>query len=181
MLQKDFVAELAKLHPSSTFLTLHGYRNEHSEVADYNIVFHISYENALKKSVSILDSYLPIDDLQAKAKTELLTSFKNSLTNIKETPIEEIDDEYTRFFSDGKYVKGVKMHTATGTLHLYGSVVNKKVIIPASYPKKNKRELTIAKDKLRRMCPVDKFRQFKILPENVTSISVGNLNLLPPE
>lgn len=181
MNKEQFVSELAKLNSASTFLTLNGYRNEASEVANYSIVFHISYENALKNSVSLLESHIPVDDLQAKAKAELLTSFQKSLTNINETPIEDVDDAYTRFFNDGKYIKGVKMHTTTGTLHLYGSVVHKKILVPGTYPKKNKRELTIAKDKLRRTLPIGAFRQFKILPENVDSIAVNNLNLLPPE
>lgn len=177
----QFVSELSKLNSNSMFLTLNGYRNESSEVANYSIVFHISYESALKKSVAALESYIPANDLEALAKTELIDGYNKSLSKINEIPIEEIDDAYTRFFSDGQYIKGVKMHTETGTLHLYGSVVHKKVLIPGSYPKKNKRELTIVKDRLRKLCPVNKFRQFKILPSNVNDISVGNLSLLPPE
>lgn len=178
--QVQFVAELAKLRPNSTFLTLKSYRNEHSEVADYSIVFHMSYENALQKSISTLEQYVPANDVEAKAKNELLESFHNSLNKMEETPIEEIEDGYTRFYDNGKYIKGVKMHTESGTLHLYGLVSQKKILVPGSYPKKNKRELTIAKDKLRYMCAVGKFRQFKILPQNVDSIKVENVSLLPP-
>lgn len=176
----QFVTELSKLRESATFLTLKGYRNEHSEVADYSIVFHMSHQNALKKSIMVLEGIVPDGTLQAQAKRELLESFQTSLQKTEETVIAEIEDAYTRFFYMNNYIRGVKMHTATGTLHLYGLVVHKKVIIPGTYPVKNKRELTLAKDKLRRLTPMGKFRQFKILPEQVDRIVVENISLLSP-
>ncbi len=179
--QNQFVGELSKLRPSATFLSLSGYRNEHSEVADYSIVFHISYENALKRSIAALDAVVPADTLQALAKRELIDGYNTSLNKIALTPVEEIDDAYTRFFdSDGSYIKGVKLHTETHTLHLYGFVNSKRVIIPGQYPHRNKKDLTKAKDQLRKLCPVDKFRQFRITSAQVDRISVEHLSLLPP-
>lgn len=179
--KEQFVAELSKLRPSATFLSLSGYRNEHSEVADYSIVFHISYENALKRSIMALECVVPEDEMQVIAKRELIDGYMKSLNRMEETPIEEVDDAYTRFFdTNGSYIKGVKLHTATDTLHLYGLVNSKRVLMPGCYPKSNKRPLTVAKDKLRKLCPVNKFRQFKILPQQVDKISVENLSLLPP-
>ena len=181
MNKEQFVAELAKLRPSATFLSLSSYRNEHGEVADYSIVFHMSYENALKRSIMILEGVVPEDDMQAVAQKELMDGYNKSLDRMSEISIEEIDDAYTRFFdNDGNYIKGVKLHTATDTLHLYGLVNSKRVIVPGLYPHHNKRALTVAKDKLRKMCPVNKFRQFKILPSQVDRIAVENLSLLPP-
>lgn len=179
--QTAFVSELAKLRTSATFLSLVGYRNEHQEVADYSIVFHMSYENALKRSIVALEAVVPEDALQTVAKQELIDGYNKSLTKMAETPVEEIDDAYTRFFDDdGQYIKGVKVHTSTNVLHLYGLVNAKRVVIPGSYPTHNKRALTIAKDKLRKLCPVDRFRQFKITPGQVDRIAVENLSLLPP-
>jgi hypothetical protein len=177
-----FVAELAKLRSSSTFLSLIGYRNEKSEVADHNIVFNISYENALKRSIVALEPYLPNGDIEVTAKEELLASFRESLKSIDETPIDEIDDAYDRFFdTDGSYIKGVKLHRESDVLHLYGLAVHRRVIMPGTYKKVNKRPLTIAKDKLKKLCPVSKFRQFKLLPSQVDSISVQSLSFLPPD
>ena len=182
MNQEQFVAELAKLRTSSTFLTLKGYRAESGEIADFNIVFHMSYKNALLRSLAVLESIVPSDALEAQAKKELTESFMTSLDKIETTPIEEIDDAYRRFTdSDGQYIKGVKLHEETNTLHLYGLVVQKKVLMPGVYKKVNSKPLTIAKDKLRRQLPVSKFRQFKITPDQVDSVSVENLSLLPPE
>lgn len=182
MNRESFINELSSIRPSSTFISIMGYRNDHGEVADYNVVFHMSYRNALLRSIAILESVVPTDDLEAQAKKECIESFMTSLDKVETTPIEELDDGYRRFTdSNGKYIKGVKLHEESDTLHLYGLVVNKKVIVPGTYKTKNSKPLTIAKDKLRRLCPVSKFRQFKITPDQVDRISVEGLNLLPPE
>ena len=182
MNQEQFVAELAKLRTSSTFLTLKGYRSESGEIADVNIIFHISYKNALLRSIGILEAVIPNDELEAQAKRECLESYMTSLDKIETTPIEEIEDSYRRFTdSNGKYIKGVKLHEQTGVLHLYGLVTQKRVIMPGLYKKVNSKPLTIAKDKLRRLCPVSKFRQFKITTDQVDSVSVEGLHLLPPD
>ena len=181
MNKKEFVDQLGKLRPNSTFLTLQGYRNAYSEVADYSVAFHISYENALKRSVEILEAYDAKNDLEVLAKKELIATYKRSIQKAQ-VPEADIEDSYTRFFDeDGKYIKGVKMLTKTGELHLYGFVVHKKVTMPGSYgPDSDRKELTIVKDRLRRMCPVSRFRQFKFTSDHVDQISVEGLHLLPP-
>lgn len=179
----QFVAELAKLRPGSTFLAVKGYKNEASEIADYSIAFHFSYENALKKSIETLAKLDLKEPLEIQARHELLDSFAKSLARGAASPeLEERDPTYSYFKDDnGNYVKGVKLHTASDTLHLYGLVVHKKVLLPGIYPSKNRKPLTVAKDKLRHLTPVGKFRSFKMLPHQVDSISVQNVSLLPPE
>lgn len=178
----DFIAELGKLRPSATFLTLKGYRNEASEIADYSVAFHISYENALKKSIAVLSALDLQGDLEKQARFELLDSFAKSLARGAGSPeLEERDPTYSYFKDDdGNYIKGVKMHDATWTLHLYGLVVHKRVLMPGIYKHVNHRPLTIAKDKLRHLTPVGKFRQFKLLSSQVDNIAVEKLSLLPP-
>lgn len=178
----QFVTELSKLRPSSTFLTLRGYRNEASEIADYSIAFHMSYENALKRSIKTLAEMDLSGDLEKQARFELLDSFAKSLARGAASPeLEERDSTYTYFKDDdGNYVKGVKYHPELATLYLYGLVVHKRVLLPGMYPTKNKKPLTVAKDKLRYMTSVGKFRSFRITTAQVDSISVENLTLLPP-
>lgn len=180
MNRERFVAELSKLRPASTFLSLTKYRNEFSEVADYSIVFHMSYETALQKSIAALEKFQPFSVLQCQAKKSLLESYQFSLGKMAHTPVEEIDDAYTRFFdSQGRYIKGVKMHTKTQTLHLYGLLSHKRVIMPGLYPPDTRAELTVIKDELRKMTPVGKFRQFRVRPDQVDKIAVEKLTLLP--
>jgi hypothetical protein len=171
----DFVGTLASIRPAATFLRLHHYRNELGEVADYNIVFHINYKNAIERSIAAIEAYQPENKLEAQAKSELLDGYQTSL---KKVGVLENDDHYDHFYDDnGKVIKGVKLHKATDTIHLYGAVVNKKVVTAGKNKVTNKRPLTIAKDKLRSLTPLSAFRQFKITPSQVDKITVENLDL----
>ena len=179
--KQQFINELSKLRPSSTFLHLKGYVNSVGEKADYNIVFHMSYLNALHKSIDTLNSLNLVLPEENEARNQLIESFNNSIKKIETTPIEEIDDNFTRFFDEsGNYIKGIKLHTESNTLHLYGLVVNKRVLIPGNYKKVNSSKMTIMKNQLRYLTQCGKFRDFRITPNQVESISVERLTLLPP-
>lgn len=104
MNQEQFVAELSKLKAGATFLSLNRYVNAANETANYNIVFHISYENALKRSIDTLRAMDLTSDLDKHARSELLESFGKSLNKAMTISIDEIADAYTRFFEDRKSV-----------------------------------------------------------------------------
>jgi hypothetical protein len=176
----DFVSELSKLKSNSTFLTLKSYRTENDEVADYSLVFNMSYTNALKRSIATLEALSLSNDLERQARTELLASYNKSLSNPEK--VEEREPAYDYYVNeDGSPVKGVKLHVATNTLHLYGLQVHKRVLLPGNYKTVNSKPLTIAKKKLTALTAVGKFRQFRITPDKVDSISIQGLELLPPE
>ena len=175
-----FVYQLSLLKPSSTFLSLKGYRNSHSEIADYSLVFNMSYSNALKRSIETLKAMSLGNELERQAREELLASYTKSLANPE--PIETREDAYMHFMrDDGSFVSGLKLHVASNTLHLYALQVHKKVLMQGMYPKVNSRPLTLAKKKLASLTSVGKFRQFRITPDQVDSIQVQGLSLLPPE
>lgn len=179
--KKQFVDELAKLRPSATFLYLKSYRNVASEIADYSLVFHVSYKAAVQRSIEFLEKFTPTNPLQEQAKESLMFEFKNSLWSIPQDDTERHQSNYRRFKDqDGNYIKGIKLHTRSDTLHLNGLLVKKYVILPGLYDHKRESNLFKEKKKLRRLCPVGRFRQFKILPNQVDRISVENLCLLPP-
>jgi hypothetical protein len=180
MQNEDFVAEIAKLKPASTFLSLIGYRNENFEIANYSISFNMSYTNALQRSIATLEGLSLQTDLERQAREELLTSYRKSLSNPEK--VEEREPAYTYYVdADDKPIKGIKLHIATGTLHLYGLVSQKRILLPGIYKTVNSKPLTIAKQKLSRLCSVGKFRQFKLTSNNVDSINVQGMELLPPE
>jgi hypothetical protein len=174
-----FIEALSKLRPSSTFLTIRGYSNDHGEVADYSIIFHINYRSALERSLLQLESIVPENDLEAQAKKELITSYKTSLEKMDTIPLEEAEENYTYFKDEnGHPIKGVKLHKENNTLYLYGLVVHKRVLIPGNYKEVKSRPLTLAKNKLKRDLSVNKFRQFKILPSQIEEINVEHLSML---
>ena len=169
---------LSNIRPDSTFLTLKEYRNQNDEVSDFQIIFHASYEAALKKSIDILNAYNPNDNLEEQAKDELITSFKNSLNKIQNDS-EEANEHYHRVIVDGKTVKGVKVHKETGIGYVFGLLHKKVIQKHGSYKTVNKQPLTIAKDKLRAMVPASNWRQFIIKPGSCKYIRVERLTLLP--
>ncbi len=178
--QLQFVNELSKLRPSATFLSLMGYRNEAGEIANYSIIFHVSYESTLRRSIEALDSLEPKTDYERIAKEELLDSYWASLDRMATTPLEELlDSNYTYFMDDNhKIIKGIKMHHS-GILHLYGLVNHKRVLLPGNYrPGDSRRPLTKAKDQLRKSLPISKWRQFRLTANQVDRISVENLSFL---
>ena len=171
---------LSKVRPSSTFLSLRGYRSESGELADYQLAFHMSYANALEKSIAALETVVPADDLEAQAKGELLASYGKSLDKVKSEPLEVVGDHYERVLdATGTPIKGIKYHRETGKLHLYGLLVRKATIEPGTYKASNKRPLTVAKDRLRKLGPVSRFRQFIIDPQHVGVVVVEGQTLTP--
>lgn len=138
-------------------MTISGYSNANGEIANYSIVFNVSYENALKKSIEIINNYNAESNLQKTAKAEVLKSLNKSLTNL-----ESVGDGYDKVVSKGKLIKGIKFHRSSAAYHIYGFVVHKKVLLPATYKDVKSSDLTIEKRKLMKLCPVSKYRQFKL-------------------
>ena len=139
----------------------------------------MSYRSALERSILHLESVVPETDLEAQAKKELITSYKTSLDKVDTVPLEEVEDNYSHFKDEnGQMIKGVKLHKETNTLHLYGLVVYKRVLIPGNYKEVKSRPLTLAKNKLKKDLPVNKFRQFKLLSSQVEEINVEHLSML---
>lgn len=176
---KQLVNKLSKLNKSSTFLSIKSYKNNFSEIADYSIVFNISYENALRKSIKILESTKTKSNIEALAKQELIDAYAQSLLKMKNSGEESLGEAYEKVYDENNSaITGIKKHRGSGDLHLYGLVVHKKILIPGNYSVKNKRELTIIKDKLRKNLPINNFRQFIISKDRMDQISVHGIDLL---
>lgn len=173
----DIINTFSNIRSSSTFMQLHHYKNDAGEIADYNLVFNISYKSALQRSINRLKSYTPENSLEETAKNQLIDGYQKSLNSFHSHTNEKNYSYYHR--NDGSLIKGIKLHIPTNTLHLYGAVLNKKVITPVHYKKVNKSDLTLAKDKLKKLTPLNAFRQFKISSENLHKISVEKLKINP--
>jgi len=167
--------ELLKLSSSSTFLSVKGYTNEFGEKSNFQIVFNIDYIKAVKKAIKIWTEYQPQSDLESYARNELIQSYTDTLNNCSRStsasayiPISDLR---------GNLIKGVKFHYKENAIHLFGFLLKKKVLIPGVYIKRNKRPLTHAKDRLRSLTNLSKFRQFKLVQGRFDTINVGKLSL----
>ena len=171
---------LSALRPSSTFVSVRGYRSaESGELADYQIAFHMSYGAALRRSIEAVEAYVPADDTEAQAKGEVLASYRTSLDKVENEPLEVVGEHYDRIVVDGAHVKGVKIHRDSGKLHLFGLLVRKTVREPGSFKEVKSKPLTVAKNKLRKLGPVAKFRQFIFDPAHVECIAVERMVIEP--
>lgn len=165
----------ASLRRSSTFLSILGYKSANGSVANYQLSFHTSYKEAVDKSLKVIEAFEISPEIRAAypeidaAKSELIASFQQTLAT--EDPVEAhyepILDE------DGNPIKGIKRHRTSGEVHLTGLINRKTTLVQGRSSKlSNKSAKTIAKDFLRGMTTVDRFRQFKLTPGNFREIRV---------
>lgn len=142
----------------------------------------MSYENALVRSIAIVEKFKPQGETQERAQVEVLASYKESLHRVRTVPIEEVNDAYYRYHDDdGKLIDCIKLHVETDILHMFGLLNMKRVHVPGTYKKVNSRQLTIEKKKIQRLCPLSRFRQFRLHYSQLEKIRVQNISLLPPD
>lgn len=170
---EPILAALSAIRPSSTLLALHGYRSAEGEVSDRVIGFHVSYENALNKSAAILrDLGEQPDPIAEEARQELLASFRKSLDG------EGREDPYVPVLSpSGEIIRGIKAHPEKGRVYIFGMQMpnQKRILVPGTYKPVNKRAKTIAKDRLRELLPVSRWRMFILDGGNVDRITVERM------
>jgi len=182
---------LSRLRPGSTFLSIRGYQNRYLEVANYSLCFHVSYTNAIAKSIEILKKQVPTNEIQKRALEELIASYTNTLQGYN--PKATSADAYERIVNvENEIIRGVKYHPANDELHLWGFQIRKKphpilvecdicgdgTIHPESTRKPvNSRPLTIAKNEYKKLLPVERFHQFRLVPTVFKEIRVQNMSL----
>ncbi len=166
-----------QIQPGATMLAVREYTNNYDEVSDFSIVFHIDYLNAVKRSLQIINALQPKSILEEVARRELIESYLETLSgqgNSRDTnshAYEPIKD------GTGTIVKGVRWHSNYTRIYLYGLLVWKKILSPGQYKETNRAPLTIVKDSLRRLTPVDRFRQFILIQDRFKSIGVVKMTL----
>lgn len=176
-----FLSAISNLRPSSTFLTLSDYKNSQGELADYSIVFHSSYESLLRRSISQLEQYVPLDNLERQAKMILLSSYEKSLAIFEKESLNDRGDGYLHFQdSNGRWIKGIKLHEASNTIHISGKVIHKNVKKSSHKKEVNSKPLTLAKQKISENLPISKWRQFKLTPDRLSSVAVEHMILEAP-
>jgi hypothetical protein len=181
MNQDQFIKTIASVRPQATFLTLHGYKASSGEVADHQIIFHVSYEALLKRSEDALQEMQFFTEPETKAKETILRSIAKSLAGLK-PQIEEIDGAYERFFDDeGKHIRGIKRHIESGVMHLYGVTVQKRIHVPGEFKEVKSKPETIVKNRILNLLPMSKWRQYRLTHDQVSHVTVDKREILPPD
>lgn len=177
---------LSEIKKGSTFLTVRHYTNNFGEICDFSVVFHISYHNAVDRSLRLLEAYNPVDaDCVGKryccgelrlARLELLDSFRMTLTgyNPLATSVQAyslVDD------GSGSPINGIKLHDRQDILHLNAFRVYRNLLQKGSYPEDRRAAKTVAKDDLRSKLPVGRYVQFKLTPGKFHHLVVAGITL----
>ena len=68
---------------------------------------------------------------------------------------------------------GVKLHKASGALHISGVLITETVREPGEYKEVKSAPKTIAKNAIRNMLPLSKLREYKLTAENIEQVTVG--------
>lgn len=188
--KSECTEKLATLRPHATFLTVHHYTNNFGEIADFSIVFHVNYLKSVERAYALVRNFKPglehtrkkdftISDLMV-ARAELLQSYSWTLSG--DNPLATSAHAYTTVLNeDGEEIPGIKLHMDQDLLHLWGFGVHKRVLKSGTYPPDRRLALTKAKDALRQMSPLGRFRQFRLQPGRFKKLVVQCLTIKEEE
>jgi len=161
-------AALNQIRPGSTFLSIKNYKNNHQGRYNFGIVFHVNYLNAVRRAVNTWYQYKPCDDIETRMRADLINSYTDTLNGRNERSLSA--HAYQRV-SDGQNVlNGIKYHTRGACVHMWGFLVHRVELSPSIYPPSNRSAQAITRQRLIKMTPLSKFRQFD-------SIGVEHLTL----
>jgi hypothetical protein len=168
----------AKTIRGTSFIGIRNYENKQGEVSNQTIIAGITYENCLLNDFKVLQENKDkvFETLQKEYPNDLIeTAYNNLFTSLeKRLSSDEVkqalreQNDLTIKLSDAQkdaYVhiaKGVKLHIETMQLHVFGLVARKTVIKPIEYKETNSRALTLAQNKIKKLCEFkqDKYRNF---------------------
>jgi hypothetical protein len=135
-----------------TMVSIRGYRNSNGEISNSIVNIGASLDNAKKKDIEFLKGRSGSTEIEELAIAELIKSLENPDSNRSKGQI----DTYTII------TKGLKVHNSTGEIYVFGLRMKKEIIQEGTYPSVNSKDLTIAKNALRKELKSSKFTQFKI-------------------
>jgi len=142
------------------------------EVARYTLQLGFSYRNILHKSIIDLEVERQImTDLPRQAADEILASLNASLAGTQSKYTKK--DIYEDYKVDGKTIQGIKVNKNDGSLKIFGLVTSKVQISPEVTPHKkyNSAPLTVEKNRITKMLPIGRFREFAL-----DNLAIAKLN-----
>lgn len=152
------------------------YTNSKGEKSNQTINVGVSYQNVLENSLNQLAS------IDKEAIKQEATS-KGLDPSLVDTAVNEIEGSLSRSLSRPEQVeigdvsnfdtlsKGIKVHRVSGELYLSGLVRSKTVITPGTYKEVKSRPLTLVKKLIEKQLMFNKYRMFKLTPDQIHQVS----------
>lgn len=178
MTKTDAVAQISEAITNiggSQFVGLTYRTKGTQELARYTINVGASYHSLVEKSLTELEilteeNKTTWDGIETLAAVEVTSSLNKTLLAHAEGAQNE---DYTKI---GQYVplgNGLSLNSKDGSLQLFGVLQSKVVLEPGEHKIVNSKPLTIAKNKLKKLLPIDKFREFCIDLNNLESVRIN--------
>lgn len=153
------------------------------ELARYTAILGANYHNLIEKSKLALELTpeteivaLGIDSsIAAQAKADVLTSFAKTLAAHANG---EQNADYTKRGQYSPLGNGLNLNTTDFSIQLFTLVQSKVVIEPGEHKKVNSKPLTIAKNKITKMLPIGKFREFAVDAGNFQNVRLQGETLV---
>ena len=169
-------AVFRQLRQSSQFLAVMKYTNNFGEVSDFQLCFNIDYKSAVVKAMHIWRGIQPSNPIERQALDGLMQSYEDSMWG--KNPRATASHVYERIVDgNGDYIKGVKLFSNMDEVHLFGLLLNKRVIRPGRNPYRRQSPLTQQKNKYKALTALSKFRQFRLVRGNFGEICVKDMTL----
>jgi inosine/xanthosine triphosphate pyrophosphatase family protein len=172
----------------ASFLGIRNYESSKTgELANYVVISNFSYANAIAHDMKALtaltnndltiiskDTGLDIEVLK-QAKTALLTSFEKNQN--KETQSNQSKAQQDIYI---KLNDAIKVHKETEQVYIYALAHKKVVIEKGTYPTVNSRELTKAKNAIKKACgfKTAKYRLFIVDKNQLTSVKIKGTEVI---
>jgi hypothetical protein len=165
-----------RIRHGSTFMSVMNYENNFGEVSNFGLVFHASYQNAVRKALNIWIPFRPSTSLEADARLELINSYLQTMSGFN--PGAKSAHAYSGIIDRHlRPIDGCKWYDSGREVHIWGFRVHKIVLKSGSYPASTWGPLREAKQRLISMTPLINFRQFKIVEGRFGHIGVEKLTL----
>ena len=157
---KEIQEKIANSPTGVSFFAVKGYQNEQGEISNYVINVGSDFEKAKKADIKFLQNLKVATIKDAKSDVVLLEQARQELLKALIEPSKTRSEGQTDAYEH--IAPNVKRHLTNGNLYVFGTRVNKNVLVKGTYPVVNSRPLTIAKDEIRELLKSTKYRQFKL-------------------
>ncbi len=139
------------------------YTNKHGETSRYLVHLNVNYQKLLKADLKIAMAFEPSNEIEEKAKKEIIDSLTESIQTGKNS----------RYTKEGYYEHlSPSVKCSDTNVYINGLVIDKKVLTPGTYPTVNSRPLTIAKNKIRKLMRHEKYREF-VLDRSMHTVKIN--------
>lgn len=161
---------LKKSPTGVSFVKINGYKNQKGEISNILINVGASYENQKNADLKTLQN-CDITKMQFSVDMPTVLTAKTELENSLIKPDQNRSNGQIEAYIP--ICKGIKLHSETGVLYIFGMQVKKEVIVKGEYKTVKSQNKTIAKNELKKQLDLklDKFRQYSF--DNITNLKLN--------